>query len=261
MLPSSCSAKELGGVLGVAELVGRGLVDRRNDGARRGVGPPPGVEGHRLGPQTVGLSSCSPPRSLSLLIDRLRFDPVAQARVGRRARQRLICTLCPNCPEVETVRRGLASVMTGAVLATASRCNRPDLRFPFPENFAEPSDGTPRSRAVGRRAKYLLADLDDGQVLAMHLGMTGSFRVEAPGADGDACPAASIITSGEHRRSPRPCALRSRVRRHRHHLQRSAPFRLHDAGRAQRARRPSAIPGRRRRAVERGLRRRDAERA
>ncbi len=86
----------------------------------------------------------------------------------------------PELPEVETVRRGLASVMTGAEL-TRVTVNRPDLRFPFPERFAERLTGR-RVAALGRRAKYLLADLDDGTVLAMHLGMTGSFRVEAEAA-------------------------------------------------------------------------------
>lgn len=54
---------------------------------------------------------------------------------------------------------------------------RPDLRFPFPERFAERLTGR-RIEGLGRRAKYLLADLDDGAVLIMHLGMSGSFRVE-----------------------------------------------------------------------------------
>lgn len=55
---------------------------------------------------------------------------------------------------------------------------RPDLRFPFPADFAQRLTGR-RIEALSRRAKYLLADLDDAQVLVMHLGMSGSFRVEA----------------------------------------------------------------------------------
>jgi formamidopyrimidine-DNA glycosylase len=99
----------------------------------------------------------------------------------------------PELPEVETVRRGLASAMTGARLDRVA-VNRPDLRFPFPEDFAARLAGR-RVEAVGRRAKYLLVDLDDGQVLAMHLGMTGSFRVEAPAA------AASVPGHYYHERS------------------------------------------------------------
>ncbi len=91
----------------------------------------------------------------------------------------------PELPEVETVRRGLANVMTGADLARVT-LNRPDLRFPFPERFTERLEGR-RILSVGRRAKYLMTELDDGLVLAMHLGMTGSFRVEAP-AIGESVP-------------------------------------------------------------------------
>ncbi len=86
----------------------------------------------------------------------------------------------PELPEVETVRRGLAGPMTGAVLAGVT-VNRAALRFAFPEAFAARLTGR-RVETVGRRAKYLLLDLDDGEVLAMHLGMTGSFRVEVPTA-------------------------------------------------------------------------------
>jgi formamidopyrimidine-DNA glycosylase len=57
---------------------------------------------------------------------------------------------------------------------------RPDLRVPFPPRFAGRLTGR-RVVALGRRAKYLLADLDDGNVVVMHLGMSGSFRVEAEG--------------------------------------------------------------------------------
>ena len=85
----------------------------------------------------------------------------------------------PELPEVETVRRGLAPVMEGAVIA-AVEARRADLRFPFPERFAERLAGR-RIAAMGRRAKYLTADLDDGTVLVMHLGMSGSFRIEVTG--------------------------------------------------------------------------------
>ena len=82
----------------------------------------------------------------------------------------------PELPEVETVRRGLSAAMTGETIRTVTQ-NRPDLRFPFPDLFAERLTGR-RIEAVGRRAKYLMIDLDDGTVLASHLGMTGSFRLE-----------------------------------------------------------------------------------
>ncbi len=85
----------------------------------------------------------------------------------------------PELPEVETVRRGLEPAMTGAVLDRVEQ-RRKDLRFAFPERFAERLQGR-RVTALGRRAKYLLADLDSGEVLVMHLGMTGRFTVERPG--------------------------------------------------------------------------------
>ncbi len=86
----------------------------------------------------------------------------------------------PELPEVETVRRGLAPVMEGATFVQVEQ-RRPDLRIPFPARFAARLTGR-RIVALGRRAKYLLADLDDGTVLVMHLGMSGSFRIAADGA-------------------------------------------------------------------------------
>jgi formamidopyrimidine-DNA glycosylase len=81
----------------------------------------------------------------------------------------------PELPEVETVRRGLAPVMEGARFVRVEM-RRPDLRFPFPRNFNKRLEGQTVT-GLGRRAKYLLADLSSGEVLLMHLGMSGSFRV------------------------------------------------------------------------------------
>ncbi|MCX8995747.1 bifunctional DNA-formamidopyrimidine glycosylase/DNA-(apurinic or apyrimidinic site) lyase [Rhizobiaceae bacterium BDR2-2] len=83
----------------------------------------------------------------------------------------------PELPEVETVRRGLAPVMEGAVIERL-QLNRSDLRFPFPPGLAERAQGR-RILSLGRRAKYLLIELDDGATIVAHLGMSGSFRVEA----------------------------------------------------------------------------------
>lgn len=82
----------------------------------------------------------------------------------------------PELPEVETVRRGLAPVMEGQTIE-AVYLARPDLRFPFPERFAERLAGR-RVETLGRRAKYLIGELDDGTALIAHLGMSGAFRVE-----------------------------------------------------------------------------------
>jgi formamidopyrimidine-DNA glycosylase len=87
----------------------------------------------------------------------------------------------PELPEVETVRRGLEPAMVGARLLGVEQ-RRPDLRFPFPDAFSERLTGR-QIVALSRRAKYLLADLDDATMLVMHLGMSGSFRVEHPGRE------------------------------------------------------------------------------
>ncbi len=89
----------------------------------------------------------------------------------------------PELPEVETVRRGLAPVMEGLSIKEAE-VRRPDLRWPFPENFAARLKGQ-KILGLGRRAKYLLADLSSGEVLMMHLGMSGSFRI---GQDANRAP-------------------------------------------------------------------------
>jgi formamidopyrimidine-DNA glycosylase len=81
----------------------------------------------------------------------------------------------PELPEVETVRRGLAPVMEDARIVEAF-AHRGDLRWPLPRDFAERLKGRTVT-GLGRRAKYLLADLSSGDVLLMHLGMSGSFRV------------------------------------------------------------------------------------
>jgi formamidopyrimidine-DNA glycosylase len=85
----------------------------------------------------------------------------------------------PELPEVETVRRGLEPALVGARIDAVEQ-RRPDLRFPLPERFAERLQGQ-EVTALGRRAKYLLADLSSGEVLVMHLGMTGRFLVKQNG--------------------------------------------------------------------------------
>jgi formamidopyrimidine-DNA glycosylase len=81
----------------------------------------------------------------------------------------------PELPEVETVRRGLAPAMEGEHF-TKVEVRRGDLRWPLPKDFARRLHGK-TVEGLGRRAKYLLADLSSGDVLLMHLGMSGSFRV------------------------------------------------------------------------------------
>jgi len=81
----------------------------------------------------------------------------------------------PELPEVETVRRGLAPVLEGHVIA-ATEVRRPDLRWPFPPGMADRLTGR-RVVRLGRRSKYILADLDSGETLVVHLGMSGRMLV------------------------------------------------------------------------------------
>jgi formamidopyrimidine-DNA glycosylase len=81
----------------------------------------------------------------------------------------------PELPEVETVRRGLLPVLEGARIEEAT-VRRPDLRIAFPPGFAKKLTGR-RVEKLRRRAKFLIAELDDGNALVVHLGMSGSFRI------------------------------------------------------------------------------------
>ncbi len=81
----------------------------------------------------------------------------------------------PELPEVETVRRGLQPHLEGAKLTRVVQ-NRPDLRFPLPDDFVHRLEGA-TIRRLDRRAKYLVAELDTGETLVAHLGMTGRFLV------------------------------------------------------------------------------------
>src|SRR5579871_5352654 len=81
----------------------------------------------------------------------------------------------PELPEVETVRRGLEPAMDGEHFVKVE-VHRADLRWPLAKDFRERLEGKTVT-GLGRRAKYLLADLSSGDVLLMHLGMSGSFHV------------------------------------------------------------------------------------
>lgn len=88
--------------------------------------------------------------------------------------------MMPELPEVETVCRGLAGVLEGRRLARVS-VRRKDLRIPFPAGFAARLTGR-RVDKIRRLAKYMLIDLDDGQTLIVHLGMSGRMVVDKSGA-------------------------------------------------------------------------------
>lgn len=81
----------------------------------------------------------------------------------------------PELPEVETVRTGLSPAMDGARILRAD-IRRPDLRWPFPPGLQAALEGA-RVLTLRRRSKYILADLDSGQTLLIHLGMSGRMIV------------------------------------------------------------------------------------
>jgi formamidopyrimidine-DNA glycosylase len=85
----------------------------------------------------------------------------------------------PELPEVETVRLGIAPALEGRTI-THAETRRGDLRRPFPKDFAARLKGR---KVIGlrRRAKYILADLDSGETLVIHLGMSGRMTVQAEG--------------------------------------------------------------------------------
>ncbi len=84
----------------------------------------------------------------------------------------------PELPEVETTRRGLLTTVKGQGIAAVT-VRRYDLRFPIPRSLAKALVGAVITD-VRRRAKYLLIDLDSGQSVLAHLGMSGSFTVRKP---------------------------------------------------------------------------------
>ena len=88
----------------------------------------------------------------------------------------------PELPEVETVRRGLAPVFVGARIQRLQQ-NRADLRFPLPDHFPQRLEGQ-RVEALDRRAKYLLMHLEQGEILLIHLGMSGRFLIDQPQGKG-----------------------------------------------------------------------------
>ncbi len=86
----------------------------------------------------------------------------------------------PELPEVETIKRGLAPFLINARIEKLI-LRRKNLRFDFPQNFAEDVCGTTITN-VSRRAKYLLLELSSGKTLLSHLGMTGNYRFFQPPA-------------------------------------------------------------------------------
>src|SRR5207245_8906819 len=81
----------------------------------------------------------------------------------------------PELTDIGLCRRGREASMEGSKIVKAEARGK-DLRFPFQKDFVARLEGQTVT-GLGRRAKYLMADLASGDVLLMHLGMSGSFRV------------------------------------------------------------------------------------
>jgi formamidopyrimidine-DNA glycosylase len=98
-------------------------------------------------------------------------------RIARRRASGYLLDM-PELPEVETVRRGLAEVMEGRRVERVE-VRRHDLRIPVPDDFGARLQGRTLEK-LGRRAKYLVGEFDDGTVLLAHLGMSGRMIIETP---------------------------------------------------------------------------------
>lgn len=81
----------------------------------------------------------------------------------------------PELPEVETVMRGLEPVLKGSEI-TSAQVRRKDLRIPFPKDLKKKLEGQ-KILNLTRRAKYILITLSGGEVLVVHLGMSGRMTI------------------------------------------------------------------------------------
>jgi formamidopyrimidine-DNA glycosylase len=88
----------------------------------------------------------------------------------------------PELPEVETVTADLRPHLVGRVLAGCDLRFPSIVRHPSPEAFAAGVRGR-RIESMSRRGKYILHHLDSGELLVVHLGMTGQWRYVPAGTE------------------------------------------------------------------------------
>ena len=81
----------------------------------------------------------------------------------------------PELPEVETVRQALIPILENRRVLSVF-VGRKNLRWPLPENLAKRLTNRVFTHLT-RRGKYVLMHLDSGEVLLLHLGMSGSVRI------------------------------------------------------------------------------------
>ncbi|HEX9682122.1 MAG TPA: bifunctional DNA-formamidopyrimidine glycosylase/DNA-(apurinic or apyrimidinic site) lyase [Acidimicrobiales bacterium] len=82
----------------------------------------------------------------------------------------------PELPEVETIRRGLDKDIGGRKIRSVDvKSMKPLKRHPNKKHFAAMLEGA-KVKGAARRGKYLLITLDNGNVVVIHLGMSGQLR-------------------------------------------------------------------------------------
>lgn len=88
----------------------------------------------------------------------------------------------PELPEVETVRAGLVSLVTGRTIEQVQVLHPRPVRAHVagPADFEVTLTGRTFTEPR-RRGKYLWLPLTDGDAVLAHLGMSGQFRLNAPG--------------------------------------------------------------------------------
>jgi formamidopyrimidine-DNA glycosylase len=85
----------------------------------------------------------------------------------------------PELPEVEITRRHLDDAMAGHAFASVTVTHVRTSRHNGAPLEVEQRLLGRRVESVGRKGKFLVAPLDDGQTLVAHLGMSGRFAVES----------------------------------------------------------------------------------
>jgi len=85
----------------------------------------------------------------------------------------------PELPEVETICKGIRPHIIGRKIERISHSGK-KLRTPVPIDTMRETLTGKTIIGVHRRAKYLLIQLEDGSLLAIHLGMTGNLGIFSP---------------------------------------------------------------------------------
>lgn len=89
----------------------------------------------------------------------------------------------PELPEVEITRRHLAEALEGRVLAAVRVSHDRTSRLNASPGEVEARLVGRRLDELGRHGKFLVGELDDGQILIGHLGMSGRYTVTSPEAE------------------------------------------------------------------------------